>query len=306
MRTDGIPVIRFNSGAQELPVRIHPLTCATDDSDVRATAHRHDHFLIYFIRSGTGIHRIDLDQFTIEPGTIYFIAPGQLHLFEPGPDTDGLAVAFTDEFFCISESNKELLYSTNLFVTYSSKHPYKIPDEKLVYINGIFTHLEIELADKELLMQDMVRSLLKMIIIYATRENNRLYGTEPESSGAHLFRRFARLLDAHFTTKRQVSDYAAMLVLTPNHLNERLKQLTGKSASEHIRERVVLEAKRYAYYTDATLKEAAHYLGFEDEAHFSRYFSKETGYTFSAFRKNLSTVYGTVRNMLPLDSKASG
>ena len=49
--------------------------------------------------------------------------------------------------------------------------------------------------------------------------------------------------------------------------------------------RIILEAKRYLYYTDKRSKEIAYELGFENPEHFSRFFKLNTGKNISAFRK---------------------
>lgn len=82
-----------------------------------------------------------------------------------------------------------------------------------------------------------------------------------------------------------MSDYASKLVVTPNHLNETIKKTTGFPVSEHIKKRVILEAKRLAVIGNSSAKEIAHSLGFDDEAHFSKYFKNNAGLTYSAYRQ---------------------
>jgi AraC-like DNA-binding protein len=50
-----------------------------------------------------------------------------------------------------------------------------------------------------------------------------------------------------------------------------------------IQRRIILEAKRYLYYTDKSAKEVAAELGFTSAAHFSRYFKAGAGANFSEF-----------------------
>jgi AraC family transcriptional regulator, transcriptional activator of pobA len=46
-----------------------------------------------------------------------------------------------------------------------------------------------------------------------------------------------------------------------------------------------LEAKRLARYSDLSVKEVAYELGYEDVAHFSKFFKKNQGLAFSDFRR---------------------
>ena len=82
-----------------------------------------------------------------------------------------------------------------------------------------------------------------------------------------------------------VGEYARELSVTANYLNEVVKKASGHSASYHISQRVIQEAKRQALYSDANMKMIAHSLGFIDPAHFSKYFRRSTGINFSEFRK---------------------
>ena len=53
------------------------------------------------------------------------------------------------------------------------------------------------------------------------------------------------------------------------------------------RQRVVLEAKRQATYSGASMKEIAHQLGFDDIAHFSKFFKNFSGLSFSNYKKEV-------------------
>jgi AraC-like DNA-binding protein len=64
-------------------------------------------------------------------------------------------------------------------------------------------------------------------------------------------------------------------------------QITKKSPLEIIRERLISEAKRLLFYSDKSIKEIAYELGFEDAAHFSKFFKNYTNQNPSNVRKTL-------------------
>ncbi len=82
----------------------------------------------------------------------------------------------------------------------------------------------------------------------------------------------------------------SILFVTPNYLNEIIKKITGYSAGYHIRQRITLEAKRMALYSDNSMKEIAYNLGFLDCAHFSKFFKTITGSNFTEFKKEKLTI----------------
>ena len=77
-----------------------------------------------------------------------------------------------------------------------------------------------------------------------------------------------------------------MLHITPNHLNAVCTKVYGHSAGEHIRNRVMVEAKRLLVnMPGVTVAEIAYQLNFDDNAYFSRFFKKYAGETPEKFRK---------------------
>jgi len=69
-----------------------------------------------------------------------------------------------------------------------------------------------------------------------------------------------------------------------NHLNRVLKENTGKTTTDIIANRITQEAKILLKQTDWNISEVAYSLGFEEVAHFSNFFKKQTTFTPVQFR----------------------
>ena len=113
-----------------------------------------------------------------------------------------------------------------------------------------------------------------------------------------IVQQFMSLLEKNYKEQKMVADYASMLSVTPNYLNEIVKKTTGFSAGHHIRQRIVLEAKRQATYSGNCMKEIAYFLGFCDMAHFSKFFKNTTGMNFSDFKKEKYFFSSNVKSFL--------
>lgn len=83
---------------------------------------------------------------------------------------------------------------------------------------------------------------------------------------------------------RTANDYARQLAVHVNHLNKVLKEHTGKTTTDLISGRLVQEAKILLRQTDWTISEISYSLGFEEVAHFSNFFRKQTSLSPVAFR----------------------
>jgi AraC-like DNA-binding protein len=106
----------------------------------------------------------------------------------------------------------------------------------------------------------------------------------PESTA--LVVRFRKLVGQHYLEKQQVADYANLLYVTPNHLNRTIKDVTGRTASAHISEMILLEAKSLLLYTDLSMSEIAWRLRFSEPSSFHRFFKKETDHTPLEYRSS--------------------
>jgi len=72
-----------------------------------------------------------------------------------------------------------------------------------------------------------------------------------------------------------------------NHLNRAVKEVTGKTTTAHIGDRIINEAKALLKHTDWNISEIAYGLGFEYPAYFNNFFKKQTQTNPTAFRQLL-------------------
>ncbi|RZM05180.1 MAG: AraC family transcriptional regulator, partial [Pedobacter sp.] len=83
---------------------------------------------------------------------------------------------------------------------------------------------------------------------------------------------------------KAAKDYANDLGVHANYLNRSIKEVTGKTTTAHISERLVSEAKAILQHTDWNIAEVAYALGFEYPTYFNNFFKKQTGVSPSSVR----------------------
>jgi AraC-like DNA-binding protein len=83
---------------------------------------------------------------------------------------------------------------------------------------------------------------------------------------------------------RNPKDYAETLNVHVNHLNKTLKERTRKTTTEIITSRILQESKILLKNTTWNVSEISNSLGFEEVAHFSNFFKKQSGLSPLAFR----------------------
>jgi AraC-like DNA-binding protein len=136
----------------------------------------------------------------------------------------------------------------------------------------------------------MLLSWLRVLLIYTSRLYSEQFANKT-SSERKILKKFQGLIDEHFSRRHQVSDYASFFKITSGHLSDIIKEQSGKTATELIHERIMLEAKRHLLHTEWSMKEIAFALGFEDAAYFGRFFKRIEGTTPATYRIDIRKKY---------------
>ena len=74
------------------------------------------------------------------------------------------------------------------------------------------------------------------------------------------------------------------MLFRSGQLSRLTRESLGKSSIALINERVLVEAQRELIYTNASIKQIADGLGFEDESYFGRFFRKHMGVSPQTYR----------------------
>lgn len=251
--------------------------------------HRHDNFYeILFLTQGSGHYTIDFKKYPILANHVYFVSPGQVHTIEYSPDILGFIFLFTGEFYMLEKTDKNKLFQFPFFhgLTYENP-PFQIPNPE--ELETIFNLLCRELKSDSETNAEIALSALDLILNickknYPFKEEEKYTG-----KGRLLVKQFKQLVEENYRNQHLVREYANTLNVTPNHLNETVKQLTGITAKELIKERQIIEIKRLLSHTELNINEIALAMNFEDQSYFSRFFRKNTGISPNTFRENLSS-----------------
>lgn len=244
---------------------------------------RQKQYLILWLKKGGGWLKLDSMRLDLQDNTAYCVSPNQVIQLTLTPEAEGFIMRFSAGFLMVTPNKVNPLYG-NLF-----NHPsIPIQDTITIELKRIFTGMENEFASNSPLKTDILREYLKIVLMYLTGEGLPADEQGGLSTRAEIINRFFVLLQENFTVKKQVSEYARMMSISANYLNNIIKKGSGYSASYHIQQQIMKEARRQAIYTNKSMKEIAYDLGFEEYTHFSKFFKKLEGTSFSIYRKTHS------------------
>ena len=135
-----------------------------------------------------------------------------------------------------------------------------------------------------------IRSCVRLLHVDALRAHTRTQpGAEPQDhAAARLSREFLLLLEKNVNAETRPAKLAAALKVSVDHLSAMLRAETGKTAQEHMQNRLSLEARRLLAHSRLDVAEIAYELGYADVSYFGRVFRRHQGVSPGQFRKQFA------------------
>jgi AraC-like DNA-binding protein len=227
----------------------------------------------------------------IEKHALLFATPKvPYHWLPQEEDQQGHFCIFTADFLVQSKSGVVL---DDLPIFRVGGFPvFELPAEAASEIEAIFLKMHKELNGNYVYKYDLLRNYVLELIHYGQKLQPATNLYLANNSSARVSSLFVELLERQFPIEsprqklslRTAKDYAERLSVHVNHLNKVLKESTGNTTTDLIKNRIIQEAKILLKQTDWNISEIAFSLGFEEVAHFSNFFKKQTALSPVGFR----------------------
>jgi AraC family transcriptional activator of pobA len=215
-----------------------------------------------------------------------------LYVLRPGMTFDGIQlghstgfhVSFREEMLLILGCEHYLPFCTRTASRQVSVAEMSTP-RLIADLDALMTKLVSTASQPGKHQISVLYGLLKVFLIYVSRHMGHAESSDEDHPADSLYARFIRLLYKDQFEKKAVNEYADTLSVSTNTLNSTIKKMSGYTVSQHIQQCIILKAKQAAITSQASMKEVAFDLGFQDIAHFSKYFRLNAGMTFSDFKR---------------------
>jgi AraC family transcriptional activator of pobA len=203
---------------------------------------------------------------------------------------EGYASLFTESFLKLSERSEGLLQSPLFRI--GGTPILAISKEQKKDITAIFQKMIAEQDTDYVYKDEVIRNYINLIIHEALRMQPSESYSQQKNAAARITAVFLELLERQFPIEdtehplelKAAQDFAKHLSVHINYLNSAVKEITGKTTTEHIAERIISEAKALLQHTDWNIAEIAYALGFEYPTYFNNFFKKKTGYIPKSIR----------------------
>ncbi|MFL9484127.1 helix-turn-helix domain-containing protein [Chitinophagaceae bacterium LWZ2-11] len=255
---------------------------------------RRDYYKTVFITRGSGLLIYADKEIHVEAPAIVFTNPLVPYAWENmSDDMTGYYCLFTENFMR-EKGRSDGLQDSPLFKV-GADQVFFLNNDQFTYIESLFKRMLDEQNTDYTYKYEIIRNCVSLVLHEAMKSRPAEASVRYHNAATRIANLFLELLERQFpvdsdqyTLKlKKASDFATGLSVHVNHLNAAIHEMTGKSTTIHISERIMMEAKALLLHTDKSVSEIAYSLGFEYPSYFNNFFRKHTGVTPMSFRKNL-------------------
>lgn len=245
--------------------------------------HSHETYITVLFTQGHGIHQIDFKSYPVSPGDVFLLSPGQVHSWSLSPDTDGFIFFHTEAYYNSFFQDHKIDHFPFFFLSHN--YPLIQLEEELRETENWFTQLYEEYWQEYPRKDFRMVSLINLVYIGLSRKYRHEVVREENENQVRI-RKLYQLVDLYYKDKKLPNDYAEMLNMTTRHLGRICHEVTGRTTSDLIHDRILLEAKRLLIHGPDSISLIAYELGYDDVSYFIRFFRKKTGISPKQFRLN--------------------
>src|SRR5215213_6475942 len=254
----------------------------SDGGAVR-TYSRKDFYKICLTTGKSKIHYADRT-FEQEGTVLFFGNPHIPYSWETISTTYvGYTCLFSEDFFKASDRSESLQHSPLFKI--GGTPILKIDEAQRQFLNTIFQKMIEEQKSDYVYKDDLIRNYINLIIHEALKLQPSGDYDQHSNAASRLTSVFLELLERQFPIEssdnplqlKTAQDYANILHVHVNYLNRAVKDVTGKSTTTHITERIAGEAKALLQHTGWNISDIAYALGFEYPTYFNNFFKRLTG-----------------------------
>jgi AraC-like DNA-binding protein len=251
---------------------------------------RRNYYKISWLRGRSRVEYADKVIEVERDGLLYATPKIPYHWIPQDGSQTGMFCIFTSDFLARQKSGVIL---ADLPIFQPGQVPvFQLSPQEVAEMESIFRKMLRELSSDYAYKYDLLRTLVLELIHYGQKLQP-LSALQTTPNASHrISALFIELLERQFPLEstgqrlslRTAKDYAHRLAVHVNHLNKVLKEVTGRTTTEIIAARMEQEAKILLRQTDWAVADIAYSLGFDEPAHFSHFFKRQTGLTPMAFR----------------------
>lgn len=237
-----------------------------------------NHIQLMLFTAGGADTRIENLALAPRAGMLVVHPAGMVHEIQYSPGTEGMtitvAVPYVEALLREAKELSQVLLAPQVHDLGSSYE----------YVASAFSEIFVEFTNREPGWTTAIRGRFQSLLVQLHRLQRQMAQPTQIRRDLQLALGLRDLVEVNFRQEKHMTFYAGKLAISPQRLNAACKSALGCPASQVLHDRVMVEARRLLTYTELTVAEVGHDLGFDDPAYFNRFFAKRAGQSPGAWR----------------------
>jgi AraC-like DNA-binding protein len=249
--------------------------------------YRSDGYIIGICTRGTAQVEANLQVYEARQDAMLLATPFHiLRIYNSSDDFLCRFIVFSKAFLTENNVNSHFLESFSYFKSASLPVIYHDHEDAKMLLD-IYLLMQQKLAREDHpyrmeISRSMLTTMLYEVESIYEKQHVIIKGKQTRKQELNVL--FQELVFHHYKEHRNVQYYADLLYVSPKHLTETIKEVTGRTAGEWIDDAVILEAKVLLRNNDISIARVAEEINFPDQSSFGKYFKKHTGISPSDYR----------------------
>ncbi|MGZ3754719.1 MAG: helix-turn-helix domain-containing protein [Mucilaginibacter sp.] len=212
------------------------------------------------------------------------LPPGQPRKWKLDESPDGMVVIFEREFLEIFLKDNYFLHRLYYFGNYDAPPVLNFTNDEIADLLDLLESIKNEI---NLLVADsfhLLRAYLYQLLILVNRSYAACYQIKGNLYRNIELLKFRDLLKKHIMQKQTVKEYADLMQINRNRLNQLCQETFGKTAISIIHEEILKSCKVDLLTTSKTIAEISYEHNFSAPSNFVRFFKNLTNLSPASYR----------------------
>jgi AraC-like DNA-binding protein len=238
---------------------------------------------LLIITQGNPVHYLDFKKEELQAPVIVYVAQGKVHNFVPDAETRGWVIRYKNEL--VPESR------FNFYSHFLDQINYSLTEDYCSTTLDSLCEIMLKEYQDEHVNYQVIKHLLSALLTKLETESKQEYldGQAANRSQMVTFNSFLKILEFNYMRPEGADFYADKLNMSTRNLNLISQSAFGKSITEVIETRKLIEARNLLLNSGKSISEIGYDLGYNEKSYFTRVFRKKTGVTPSEYREQMNT-----------------
>lgn len=248
-----------------------------------------DFFEIIFFSEAGGSIWINDKKIEIGANRVVFLSPYQRHCYHIQADGRSFKfLIFKEDFLHDFLTDKYFTYRLHFCYQTATPPVLQVESNLMERYFRVLDEIKQELNHPLTNVEPILRSLLYYLLSQLNRTYSEAYDLPSIKVDNTIAYQFKQLMEHNIKKIQRVADYAGLLGVSRVTLNKAVKSQFGLTATELLKNRMVLAIKEELIGAQSSVKTISDRFGFSEPNHLMRFFKAQTGQTIGEYMKEYS------------------